>query len=97
MKVCQSGKKTCLHLLPKEVISKDLRSLELLKLQCRLETEVDAKDEAVDGNTVVLNQNKEEWNHWGVKREMSWQLYNLGLEMTVKEEHEKKRSGKEDE
>ena len=41
--------------------------------------------------TAVLAQNKEEWNHWSVKREMSWQLYNLYLEMTVKEEREKKK------
>lgn len=39
---------------------------------------------------VVQDQNKE-WNHWSVKREMSWQLYNVCLEMTVKEEHKKKK------
>lgn len=45
----------------------------------------------------VLDGNKEEWNHRGVKREMSWQPYNLRLEMTVKEEHEKqkRREGEE--
>lgn len=45
-------------------------------------------------SAVVLDQDKEEWNHWSVKREMSWQFYNLCLEMTVKEEHEKKRGGR---
>lgn len=41
--------------------------------------------------SAVLDQNKEEWNHWSVKKEMYWQFYNLCLEMTVKEEREKKK------
>lgn len=48
-------------------------------------------------NTAVLDQNKEEWNHWGVKRKMSWQPYNLCLEMTIKEEHEKQKRREGDE
>lgn len=38
--------------------------LAVLKFQCRLEKKQDAKDEAVKARTVVLNEKKEEWDHW---------------------------------
>lgn len=45
-------------------------------------------------SAVVLDQDKGGWTRWSVNRETSWQLYNVCLEMTVKEEHEKKRGGR---
>lgn len=45
-------------------------------------------------SAVVLDQDKGGWTRWSVNGETSWQLYNVCLEMTVKEEHGKKRRGR---